>query len=120
MFGKKIYGICFVSRRIPGPGGDDNAYQRLLTASRLKTIGEGFIDKGGFFANNIIVKLNQENIKFKSLQKILNKHYSENKSIKKSSIDISTSNNSDFGLLEIKENYHSAWIIDGQHRLFLI
>ena len=94
---RKFMEFASVSRRIPGPGGDDNAYQRLLTASRLKTIGEGFIDKGGF-ANNIIVKLNQV-LNLRSLQKILNKHYSENKIIKKSSIDISTSNNSDFWIV---------------------
>lgn len=115
---KKFMEFASVSRRIPGPGGEDNAYQRLLTGSRLKTIGENFIDNGGFFANNIIVKLNSENIKFNSLQGVLNKHYENDKEISKDIIESSTSQNSEFGLLEIKENYHSAWIIDGQHRLF--
>ena len=115
---KKFMEFASVSRRIPGPGGEDNAYQRLLTGSRLKTIGENFIDKGGFFANNIIVKLNSENIKFNSLQKVLNSHYEGDEDINQEMIDSSTSQNSEFGLLEIKENYHSAWIIDGQHRLF--
>ena len=51
---KKFMEFASVSRRIPGPGGEDNAYQRLLTGSRLKTIGENFIDNGGFFANKLI------------------------------------------------------------------
>ena len=75
---KNLWNLHQYQEGFPGPGGEDNAYQRLLTGSRLKTIGENFIDNGGFFANNI-VKLNSENIKFNSLQSVLNKHYENDK-----------------------------------------
>ena len=75
------------------------AYQRMVKKSRLKKIGE-FIADGGFFPTNLLVNFTDK-CRFDLLP---NKDSDEN-SIK-------------FGMLTLPSRYKSAWIIDGQHRLF--
>jgi DGQHR domain-containing protein len=114
---KALINFASVSRRQPGSESDNHsAYQRLLDTSRLSNIAS-FIDTGGYFANNIIIKLNDKNYDFTSLQKEIDISVNKNDKSLKSRIEKSTSSNSEFGILSIKESYQSAWIIDGQHRL---
>lgn len=75
------------------------AYQRMITPSRLKEIG-GFIRQGGFFPTNILVNFTEE-CRFDFLP---NKENSDP--------------NIKFGWLYLPNKYKSAWIIDGQHRLY--
>lgn len=75
------------------------AYQRMIARSRIKEIG-GFIKKGGFFPTNLLINFTQ-----------------------KCRFDlISNKENADphikFGWLYLPNRYKSAWVIDGQHRLY--
>jgi len=112
---KKLLKFASVSVRAPVKE-DLTYYQRILSGKRIKDIGEDFIDKNaGYFPNNIILKLNPGKQTFISFK---DKAYEgiEDKELEK--IDNSTSETNDIGILTIKENYNSAWVIDGQHRLF--
>jgi DGQHR domain len=105
--GKKFYSfvttprhllkISYVNHRSLNDPEGAPTYQRLVTKSRLKNIGE-FIKKGGYFPTNILINFTR-NIRF---DKIAN---DENSEIV-------------FGMLYLPEKYRSAWIIDGQHRLY--
>lgn len=76
-------------------------YQRLIKKARLHSI-QSFINAGGFFPNSIVINIvsNGKKIRF----------------------DIATpqveSSISKIGLLYLPKNYRSAYIIDGQHRLY--
>lgn len=79
-----------------------NAYQRLIKKSRLKSIGK-YIDNGGYFPNSIIININVKKgrgLKFENSSQIDH--------------DSSTT----FGVLHLPKLYKSAFIIDGQHRLY--
>jgi DNA sulfur modification protein DndB len=75
------------------------AYQRMITPSRIKEIG-GFIKKGGFFPTNLLINFTQK-CRFDLLP---NKENSDP--------------NIKFGWLYLPNQYKSAWVIDGQHRLY--
>lgn len=75
------------------------AYQRMVKNSRLKNIGE-FISNGGFFPTNLLINFTDQ-CRFDFLS---NKE-SDEASVK-------------FGMLTLPNRYKSAWIIDGQHRLY--
>ena len=78
------------------------AYQRLIKKNRLKKIGD-FIDNGGYFPNSIIINIqtrNNRSLNWEPSQLI--EH------------DSSTS----MGVLHLPQLYKSAFIIDGQHRLY--
>ena len=89
--------IAYISH-IKGDDVDDfDTYQRMLTPSRLKNIGE-YIDDGGQFPTNIVVNIKStKGLRFDKQK------------------DIGTSA---YGQLYLPSQYASAWIIDGQHRLY--
>jgi len=76
-------------------------YQRLIKKSRLKSI-QDFVDEGNFFPNSIIININ-------TLGKKLN-------------FDLASpqceNSISRIGILHLPKSYRSAFIIDGQHRLY--
>lgn len=74
------------------------AYQRMIDKRRLNGIGQ-FIKSGGYFPTNILINLVEHCI-FEPLPKI------------------SDDGNWKFGHLVLPSKFKSAWIIDGQHRLF--
>lgn len=76
-------------------------YQRLIKKSRLKSIQE-FVEGGGFFPNSIIININTEgkNLRFDQAE---------------NQIDSAISR---IGILYLPKKYRSAYIIDGQHRLY--
>lgn len=76
-------------------------YQRLIKKSRLKSV-KHFIDKGGFFPNSIIININTNGKKLRFDR-------SSNQ------VDDSISR---LGILHLPKSYQSAFIIDGQHRLY--
>lgn len=76
-------------------------YQRIIKKSRLKEI-RNFVDNGGYFPNSIIVSIDAP--KRKGLQFDLK--YSE------------TDSSTQIGVLHLPKQYCSAYIIDGQHRLY--
>lgn len=76
-------------------------YQRLIKKERLVSIRR-FINDGGFFPNSIVVNINTNG---KDLQFDFAETRSE-ESIAR------------LGLLHLPQEYRSAYIIDGQHRLY--
>lgn len=89
--------IAFVNHRTLDDPEGHPTYQRLIQRSRLKAIGN-FIENGGFFPNNLLVNFVKPP-RFDILQK-----------------DVVTDVH--FGRLYLPASYKSAWIIDGQHRLY--
>lgn len=93
----RLLPIAFVNHRGLRDLDGAPAYQRLLVRSRLKEIGE-YLDSGGFFPNSILLNF-KESVRFE-------KHTSfDDKQIS-------------FGTLYLPDRFKSAWVIDGQHRLF--
>jgi DGQHR domain-containing protein len=74
------------------------AYQRMVTKNRLKNIAK-FIDDGGYFPTNLLVNFTQK-CRFDPL------------SNKGSAAE------GKYGWLYLPQKYKSAWVIDGQHRLY--
>ncbi|MDP3013858.1 MAG: DGQHR domain-containing protein, partial [Candidatus Subteraquimicrobiales bacterium] len=99
--------IAYVSHRSKGKASDVNTYQRMLSKSRLSKIRQ-YISNAGIFPTNIVVNLEKE---------------TKNKRLRFEPIHQETDPATDpdsglLGWLDIRPAYKSAWIIDGQHRLF--
>lgn len=75
------------------------AYQRMIDKKRLKGIGE-FITGGGYFPTNLLV-----NFTSSCNFELAGKQQGDGDKLQ-------------FGQLTLPNKYKSAWIIDGQHRLF--
>jgi len=78
------------------------AYQRLVKKNRLNDIAK-YIEKGGYFPNSIIVNIftkSDKELKFEEAEKI------EHDSC------------TNYGILHLPQTSRSAFIIDGQHRLY--
>lgn len=96
---RKLLKIAFVNHQALNHPGARPAYQRMISSKRVKEIGF-FIEDGGYFPTNILINF-----------------------VKKPRFDlISNAENLDentkFGWLTLPSVYKSAWIIDGQHRLY--
>ena len=91
--------IAFINHQALNHPDGRPAYQRMISASRIKNIGQ-FIEKGGYFPTNILVNFSDE----PRFDKISNKD--------------NTDPNIKFGWITLPSRYRSAWIIDGQHRLY--
>lgn len=76
-------------------------YQRLIKKSRLKSV-QNFVDNGGFFPNSIIINIdtNGKSIRFDNAGNQIEGSISR------------------IGILHLPKKYRSAYIIDGQHRLY--
>ncbi|NJL26511.1 MAG: DGQHR domain-containing protein [Thermoanaerobaculia bacterium] len=92
--------IAYVAHRARGKAIDLDAYQRLIKKSRLKKIAE-FISEDGLFPTNIVINIE-------------NKRYIRFDRGKQEGDDTGGR----FGWLTVSPSYGTAWIIDGQHRLF--
>jgi DNA sulfur modification protein DndB len=89
--------IAYVSHKKSRSIKDVETYQRMLIPKRLKSIAK-YIDGGGQFPTNIVINI-------KAKQELL---FDKKEVIGESS----------FGTLHLPNRYASAWIIDGQHRLY--
>ncbi len=89
--------IAFVNHRTLDDPEGHPTYQRLIQKTRLRDIGN-FIVEGGYFPNNLLISFIKEP-RFDILEK-----------------DIHTDVH--YGQLYLPSTYKSAWIIDGQHRLY--
>lgn len=94
---RQMLKISFVNHRSLNDPAGAPSYQRLVSRTRLRQISK-FIHEGGFFPTNILVNFTT-NSRFEQLAK-----------------DDQT--NVVFGHLYLPARYRSAWIIDGQHRLY--
>jgi DNA sulfur modification protein DndB len=92
--------ICYVSHRAKGKASDIDAYQRMVSRGRLSKI-RTYILEGGIFPTNIVISVQDaERLRF-------------DRGKQEAGSDGAT-----FGWLHIVPTYKSAWVIDGQHRLF--
>jgi len=91
--------IAFVNHQALNHPDGRPAYQRMINKKRINDIGT-FIQKGGYFPTNILVNFT-EACRF---DLISNKDNADQ--------------NIKFGWLYLPSSYKSAWIIDGQHRLY--
>lgn len=95
--------IAYVSHRSKGKASDIQTYQRMIAKSRLKKIRD-YISDHGIFPTNIVVNIEKKCLDF---QKVMQDNEPEDRDI-----------TGVLGWLHLKPAYKSAWIIDGQHRLF--
>jgi DNA sulfur modification protein DndB len=93
---EKLLKIVYVHRREESnPKEVAETYQRMASKKRIDKICE-FVNKGGFFPNNIIINFTKQP-----------------QFDKKAEVgDIV------YGILKFPPYYGSAWVIDGQHRLY--
>lgn len=91
--------IAFINHQALNHPDGRPAYQRMISSSRIREIGE-FIRAGGFFPTNILINFSDS----PRFDLISNKE--------------NTDSNIKFGWLTLPSKYRSAWVIDGQHRLF--
>lgn len=96
---RNLLRIAFVNHQALNHPDGAPAYQRMISAPRIRAIGQ-FIKDGGFFPTNLLANFN-ETPKFELLSNKDN-----------------TDANIKFGWLTLPNKYRSAWIIDGQHRLY--
>ena len=98
---ERLLKIGYVLHRSKANHDQMPTYQRLIKKDRLKSIRE-FVNNGGYFPNSIIVSIDNKDgkLKFeKAPQNIQGAH-------------------SRVGTLFLPKEYQSAYIIDGQHRLY--
>lgn len=95
---KDILPLSYISHRGNQDKDDINAFQRLVSKSRLKSITDYIEKSNGFFPNSLLINIDSrgKGPAFKSLLK---------------------SDGVEFGTLTLPGYYKTAWIIDGQHRL---
>lgn len=93
--------ISYVSHRAKGKGSDVDTYQRMLKKSRLNRIRD-YINDDGIFPTNIVVNVEKNRLQFDRI-------HQEAGSDQDAGV---------LGWLSIRPAYRSAWIIDGQHRLY--
>ncbi|WP_315806507.1 MULTISPECIES: DGQHR domain-containing protein [unclassified Bradyrhizobium] len=94
---EQLLKICFVNHRTLADPLALPTYQRMVKRARLRSIGD-YLKSGGFFPTNILI------------------NFDERRPFDRKGGDL----NSDvqFGDLHLPERYKSAWIVDGQHRLY--
>lgn len=97
---RNLLRISFVNHQALNHPDGRPAYQRMIQSSRIKEIGKYISEKGGFFPTNLLINF-QNSPRFDLLP---NKENTDSR-IK-------------FGWLTLPPVYRSAWIIDGQHRLY--
>lgn len=91
--------IAFVNHQALDHPNSKPAYQRMVNKGRIKKIGQ-FIEGGGFFPTNLLINFSDK-CRF---------DFKENEG--------SAEDRLKFGWLYLPNKYKSAWIIDGQHRLY--
>ena len=91
--------IAYVGHKASRDIENIETYQRLLQPKRLKKIAQ-YINEGGRFPTNIVVNL--------KTTRRAGLRFDENRKIGDEAL----------GILHLPANYASAWIIDGQHRLY--
>src|SRR6185503_17256752 len=89
--------ISFVNHRSLNDPEGAPAYQRLISKSRMRDIG-AFIKDGGYFPNNLLINFTRP--------------------VRFDKIAFDAESGVSHGHLYLPDRYRSAWVIDGQHRLY--
>ena len=98
---EKLLKIGYVLHRNEANKNMMPTYQRIIKRKRLKEV-QSFINDGGYFPNSIIVSIDSGGRKLQFDESPTKLDYSISK----------------IGVLHLPKRYHSAYIIDGQHRLY--
>jgi DNA sulfur modification protein DndB len=100
--------IAYVSHRARGKRSDVATYQRMVSKSRLKKIARYISGTDALFPTNIVINLEEgeKGRRGSGLQFDRAKQEGDGKG------------SAVFGWLTLRPAYKSAWIIDGQHRLY--
>lgn len=94
---EQLLKISFVNHRsLDDPDGAPT-YQRLVSRTRMRQIGN-YLKEGGFFPTNLLINFSRP-VRFDPFSK-------------------SNTGDLSFGALYLPDRYKSAWIVDGQHRLY--
>jgi DGQHR domain-containing protein len=88
--------LSYISHMSKASNDDLDTYQRMVKPSRLAAIGR-YLDEGGTFPTNIVINFKRDNLGFEPKEKFE---------------DTAT------GILSLPAQYGSAWVVDGQHRLY--
>ncbi|MDP2401414.1 MAG: DGQHR domain-containing protein, partial [Actinomycetota bacterium] len=99
---EKLLKISYILHRV-NVTNEDGGYQRLVTKGRLKEI-EQFINGGGYFPNSVLLNINTKKDDPLYFDKVACPHHD--------------STITEPVILHLPKRYHSAFIIDGQHRLY--
>jgi DNA sulfur modification protein DndB len=100
--------VAYVSHRARGRGSDIATYQRMVSRNRLKKIADYIrSDPDAMFPTNIVINLE----KAEKGKKGAGAQFEKSKQQEGSQGAV-------FGWLTLHPSYKSAWIIDGQHRLY--
>lgn len=99
---EKLLKIAYVLHRNKANTNMMPTYQRIIQKSRLESIHKFIEEEKGYFPNSIIISLDSGKKKKLEFQESAN-------------ID---STIADLGILYLPKKYRSAYIIDGQHRLY--
>ncbi len=91
---------AYISHRAKGRASDVNTYQRMMQKTRLRKIA-AYISNNGIFPTNIVINLER------SRGNKFDRAHQE-----------SENQDAEIGWLTLNPAYKSAWIIDGQHRLY--
>ncbi|MBE7065681.1 MAG: DGQHR domain-containing protein [Ruminococcaceae bacterium] len=98
---EKLLKIGYVLHRNEANKNMMPTYQRIIKKKRLKEV-QNFINEGGYFPNSLIISIDTRG---KGLQ------FDQSPTKVENSL-------SKLGVLHLPKRYHSAYIIDGQHRLY--
>lgn len=98
---EKLLKICYIAHRNEANSEYMPTYQRILKKSRLDEVRK-FVNNGGFFPNSLVINIDTEK---KGIQ------------FDRAPLEYNDSN-STMGILHLPIKYRSAYIIDGQHRLY--
>lgn len=98
---ERLLKICYVLHRNEANKNMMPTYQRLIKKKRLQSVHE-FIEGGGYFPNSLIISLDTNNrgLRFEPSPTKVDGCISK------------------LGILYLPKKYRSAYIIDGQHRLY--
>lgn len=98
---EKLLKIAYVLHRNDANTDMMPTYQRIIRRNRLSEI-QNFVDHGGFFPNSLIISIDTKGKKLRF-------------DLATPQVDNSISR---IGILHLPQLYRSAYIIDGQHRLY--
>lgn len=98
---ERLLKIAYVLHRNEANSDMMPTYQRIIKKNRLQDI-QKFVDNGGFFPNSLIINIDNNGKK---------------PQFDLASLQVETSI-SRIGILHLPQLYRSAYIIDGQHRLY--
>lgn len=99
---EKLLKIGYVLHRNKANDNMMPTYQRIIKKHRLESINEFIDEKGGYFPNSIIISIDSGGKKM---------------TFDRANTQVKTAI-SEVGILHLPKKYRSAFIIDGQHRLY--